>query len=470
MEKRPHKKAGKGGVSKQERRRRVAAGLPPVPRLAHAGLPRALYTDLHNLRRPVDRPLTIHGREFLERQIHHLETRKAELEKSVESANDLLEIFPNEHDEYVRVNIIRMLGSISSSLADADQRLAKLRSEAEADAYQLSLQVAFELQELEVRSHERWIGRLDMPEAQREPRRKPTVRSANVPTPLQKNLHQKTIGQFLTKAALNEAAVETPVEKAEGAENAKAESEKADEGKQDQDESDVEEVETFTRCVHQRLHRCGNSQDLALMKKLLKKSCARTCGKKRSSIRHLTLFKPPPHALKANLDYQFSQIENERPTLTQLPTIHLSTNTPQVIISEEDRQKAEDALTLQLGQATLPIVVSDGDSSDSVVQLDGLLNTEQILDLDANHEYLRNIGTAPVCDHDDGAFGSDQEGEGALVLAIPNPTGRTPSLSSWEPPYLYDSVFGEESYCGCVDNPDYRLCQCDQRNDRTTSQ
>ena len=257
----------------------------------------------------------------------------------------------------------------------------------------------------------------------------------------------------------------------EKAENEKEdENDKAEQDVAKEDESDVEEIERFTRCVHQRLHRCGNSQDLALMKKLLKKSCARTCGKKRSSIRHLTLYKPLPQALKANLDFQFSQIERECPAITQLPTIHLSADTPQVVISEEERQKAEDALTLQLGQDTLPIVVSDEDSSESVIQLDGLLNTEQILDLDANHECLRNVDTAPVCHFVDGPVGDDHEIEGDLVLAIPNPTGRTPSLSSWEPPYLYDSVFGDGSLCGCVDDSDHRLCQCDQGVDRASQQ
>ena len=155
--------------------------------------------------------------------------------------------------------------------------------EADADSFQLSWQVAFELQELEVQSHDRWIGRLDLPRQELRPRaRPPTLRSANVPSPIRRVdvpgpsqrphvLRQTTLDDFLTRVNLNAAVPPTPPP-----------SPKADEAEKEVEEAEVveessdndEEIEPFVRCVHMRLHRCGSPRDLPTLKRLLKKSCA----------------------------------------------------------------------------------------------------------------------------------------------------------------------------------------------------
>ena len=214
----PDKKASKkGGISKQVRRRLHAQGRV-IPRLTHAGLAPQMYTALHDIVRPTVRPLTIHGRELLQRNLRHLRSRIDDLKKSLTSTQDLLEIFSeHEHDEGIRESLCKIMDSLSSSLADLQQRLVGLEADELADNYQLSLQLAYELQELEVRSHDQWIGRLDQPrDANPEPLRRPRVlkiRSDNVPSPIPtRRLRQTNLDAFIIGhgSGLNNAAVVTP--------------------------------------------------------------------------------------------------------------------------------------------------------------------------------------------------------------------------------------------------------------------
>ena len=479
----------KGGLTKQQRRRLHLEQVSRPPhrqqcapiRFRHAGLSPSLYTNLHNIRRPLGQPLTILGRQRLLAKIAHLESRIKELEKSIEAATDLLEVFCNEDDEWVRAQIIRMTDSISSSLADARQRLIKFKTEEETDSIQLSLQVAYEIQQNEVRSHDNWIGRLDQPrQSQPHPhsRAPPSERNLNLPTPIRPvevpgpsnrphifhDLERSKINQRYVENCLNTAAVVTPVaadgatavEKAvckrEFPESKKepVEDVKATEA-EEEDEEEVEAIEQVTRCVHHRLHRCGATKDLADLKKRLLKSCAKTCGKqKRPSLRKLTLYKPLPQKLKANLDGQFQLCEEEG-EVVELPTISLRCS-PRVEISAAERAAAEEAMTELLHNSTIPIVNLEDTSSD-IIEVVPKLNTEQIHDLQENDEFLRRVdgfgsvgGGGPVGGLVALADFHDFE---VLRPAIPNPTGLTPSLESPRPPRYYGSCFCD-SECECT--------------------
>ena len=101
----------KGGVSKQELRRRHEQGeRPPTRRLmTHAGLAPDLYTALHDIRRPNVQPLTIHGRQRLDDTIAALKASIDNMEKALKSSRDLLDIFRNPDDEFVRASIVRII-------------------------------------------------------------------------------------------------------------------------------------------------------------------------------------------------------------------------------------------------------------------------------------------------------------------------------------------------------------------------
>ena len=485
----------KGGLSKQQRRRLhlEQASRPPV-RPKHAGLSPSLYTSLHNIRRPTAQPLTILGRQRLLAKISHLEARIKDLEKSIEAATDLLEVFCNEDDEWVRAQIIRMTDSISSSLADARQRLIRLKTEEETDSIQLSLQVAYEIQQNEVRSHDNWIGRLDQPrqpQPQPQPRLiqprlrfPPSERNLNLPTPIRPaevpgpsnrphvfhDLERSKMQQREVENCLNTAAVVTPVA-ADGAtavekavckreifvesENEDDKAVKAEEEEEEEDE--VEPLEHVTRCVHHRLHRCGATKDLADLKKRLLKSCAKTCGKqKRPSLRKLTLYKPLPQKLKVNLDGQFQLCEHEGEVI-ELPTISLRCS-PRVEIAASERAAAEEAMTELLHNSTIPIVNLEDTDSD-IIEIVPNLNTEQIHDLQDNDEFLRHVagvgsvgGGSPV-----GGLVAleDFHDSGVLRPAIPNPSGLTPSLESPRPPRYYGSCCCDfECECPLLPNLD----------------
>lgn len=445
--------------------------------------------------------------------------------KSLESAKDLLEIFPNEDDSWVRAQIIRMMDSISSSLAEGRQRLTNLEEEVRADNALLSLQIAHELQDLEVRSHLQWIGRLDMPRDQASQRpRQLTLRSINVPSPIRaprelpstSSGRQRTIDEYLIRPGLNTAIIETPTAKLDD-EKEEAEPDTAEEAVvpiaepvEESESDDDEKVEHFSRCVHHRLHRIFSPRDLTKMKKMLKKSCAKTCGKKMISLRRMTLYKPLPQKLKANLDSQFvtcekesrcetrSQAEGQQQSqrqrgqqhhhgeLVELPTIHLPqaggqqsqgnelgervAQLPQlsVAVSQAEREIAERALSDLLHNSTIEIVTLDS-STDSVQQLDGLLDTEAILNLEDNVDNLRQctpwdgdlIGPflpVPTCPTP------------LLGPAVPRTTGRTPDLNSPMSRYLDMSYFGQITVCSCEDFHAQGFCECSPRKPPTGSQ
>ena len=471
----------KGGLSKQQRRRRhlEQSSRPPV-RFTHAGLSPSLYTSLHDIRRPTANPLTILGRQRLLAKISHLETRIKDLEKSIEAARDLLDVFCNPDDEWVRAQIIKMTDSISSSLADARQRLVKLKTEEETDSIQLSLQVAYEIQQNEVRSHDDWIGRLDrprQPQLQSRSRVPPSERNLNLPTPIRLGeapgpSNRPHIFHDLERSReenrLNDAAVVTPVA-ADGATavekavckreffvKAKTENEPEEDKKVEEDEDEIEPLEHVTRCVHHRLHRCGATKDLADLKKRLLKSCAKTCGQqKRPSLRKLTLYKPLPQKLKANLDGQFQLCQNEQEEgVVELPTISLR-RSPRIEITASERAAAEEAMTELLHNSTIPILTLEDTSSD-IIEVVPQLNTEQIHDLQDNDEFLRHVAGAGVpvdVDHGrDLVALEDFRDTEVLQPAIPGPSGLTPSLASPPPLRYYGSCFCD-SECGCLSLP-----------------
>ena len=473
----------KGGLSKQARRQMHEEGVsrPPVRR-THAGLAPSLYTALHNLRRPTIQPLTIHGREALLQKIHHLRGRVREMEKSLQSARDVLEVFSNEHDEWVRAQIIRMMDSISSSLAEGRQSLTRLEAEERADEVLLSLQMAYELQELEVRSHLNWIGRLDRPRDSEAQPPKLTLRSSNIPSPIKRRneipmpstSRQATMDEFLARP-LDNAVVETPVAELEKA------SDKAKAVVDEDDSDSEEEVEHFSRCVHQRLHRICSPKDLTKMKKALMKSCARTCGQRPTSLRRLTLYKPLPQKLKVNLDEQFRLVtcekkgsinQNQQPDLIELPTVQVR---PTVVIPQVEREAADAAMEQVLQEDTVEVVtvsdtvtVQDSDSDISVIQLDGNLNTEAIFNLDENVNAVRNCTGWAGVDHGAPVVDPDADVPVARTpprfeLAIPNPTGRTPSLSTPRIRYLDHSVWGQRTFCACSQYDLDGHCSCSPR-------
>ena len=462
------KKKGKGGMSKQERRRQQQRGeRPPIRRqFTHAGLAPALYTALHDIQRPTTQPLTIHGRQRLEDTIRRIKESIADMEKSLKTARDLLDLFPRPDDEYVRAGIIRLIDTVSASLVEARQRLSRRQMEADADAFQLSWQVAYELQELEVRSHDRWIGRLDQPrQPERPPTRPPRLRSSNVPSPIRpgpsqrpQTVRQLTMDDFVIRNELNEAASSTPPE----AVKAEQDIEKVEESSEDD-----EDIEPITRCIHHRLHRCANNSDLRSLKRRLKKSCAKTCGRKMIPLRKMTLCKPLPLNLKSNLNPQFSQLacegreeesENEDDVVV-LPPIVMQ-QSPRVVINSNERRVAEEALTEQiLHDSTVPLVTLDSTTSSEQVsvsepleQLDGVLNADQILNIDEHARYLR---TADVLDGTCGDYDgfdtvdSDQDVAGC-VLAYPVTGCTFAGVRTPERPW-YDTPEPQATPCLCED-------------------
>ena len=123
---------------------------------------------------------------------------------------------------------------------------------------------------------------------------------------------------------------------------------------------------------------------------------------------------------------------------------------------------------LILPNDTVPIITIVSSTSDSeaepLEQLDGLLNTEQILNLDKNDWGLR--AAVPV-DVSDGGVGADSvdvvEDMGGLHLAIPNHTGLTLSLSSPRVWYVGQSHFGQITMCLCESFKLLDLCDCNPR-------
>ena len=479
----------KGGVSKQELRRRHEQGeRPPTRRLmTHAGLAPDLYTALHDIRRPNVQPLTIHGRQRLDDTIAALKASIDNMEKALKSSRDLLDIFRNPDDEFVRASIVRIIDTLSANLLEARQRLARRQMEADADSFQLSWQVAFELQELEVRSHDRWIGRLDLPRQELRPRaRPPTLRSANVPSPIRRVdvpgpsqrphvLRQTTLDDFLTRVNLNAAAAVPPTPPP---------SPKADEAEKEAEEAEIveetsdddEEIEPFVRCVHMRLHRCGSPRDLPTLKKLLKKSCAKTCGKKMNPIRKLTLCRPLPQKLKANLNPQFSELACEASNASvnedeviELPPVEVGSQlAARVVINSNERQAADEALEEQiLHDATVPLVTIDNSSSskedtfsEPLLQTDGLLNTDQILDLacelaeNENGQCLRVAdGVDGLSGHHDGADSLAPRPDMASFRLLYPVTGRT--FDGMRTPVDarcgYDTPSPQDTRCLCED-------------------
>ena len=400
-------KKKKGGLSKQDlRRQRQSGERPPTRRrMTHAGLAPELYTALHDIQRPAAQPLTILGRQRLDETIANLKASIEKMEKALQSARDILDIFRHPENEFVQASTIRIIDTISASLLEARQRLSRRQLEADADSFQLSWQVAYELQELEVRSHDQWIGRLDLPRQDARPRaRPPTVRSANIPSPVRRvdapgpsqrpqPLRQMKLDDFLTRFSLNAAATSTPPTSPK-AEKAEEEVEEASD--------EEEEVEPFVRCIHMRLHRVGSPRDLPTLKKLLKKSCEKTCGRKMNPIRKLTLCRPLPQKLKSNLAPQFSQLaceagdasipENE---IIELPPVEVGS--PRVVINSNERQAADEALEAQiLHNDTIPLVTLDNSASskeDSVIepleQVDGSINPDQILNVTEDGRHFR---------------------------------------------------------------------------------
>ena len=443
-------KKKKGGMSKQDLRRQHQRGeRPPTRRrLTHAGLAPELYTALHDIQRPSSQPLTIHGRQRLDDTIAKLKASIENMEKALQSARDILDIFKHPENEFVQASTIRIIDTISASLLEARQRLSRRQLEADADSFQLSWQVAYELQELEVRSHDQWIGRLDLPRQESRPHaRPPTLRSANVPSPIRRvnvpgpsqrpqPLRQMKLDDFLTRISLNAAATSTPPTspKAEKVKEVVDEAEKVEDASEEE-----EEAEPFVRCIHMRLHRVGSPRDLPTLKKLLKKSCEKTCGRKMNPIRRLTLCRPLPQKLKSNLAPQFSQLaceagdasvsENE---IIELPPIEVGS--PKVVINSNERRAADDALEEQiLHNETVPIVTIDNSSSSNedthsepLLQIDGLLNTDQILDLEENDQCLRaaHVLDGPSGHHDgsDAVAASPDMASYALWYPV---TGRT---------------------------------------------
>ena len=473
------KKTSKGGLSKQQRRQlHQRAQRQPVRRATHAGLEPELYTALHDIRRPTVQPLSLLGRARLQTHIDHMRSRISNLERSLVLAQDMLGLF-SEDNEWVRATIITIMDSLSSSLADARQRLVRYEAEEAADSYQLSLQLAYELQTVEVRSHERWIGRLDRPRPQplqleTQPRRRQLrERPPNVPSPIPgpSRGRQPLISDFMLRQALEEAAVETPAPEPEQAALEASDSndngEEAAGGRESEDEAEVEPV---TRCVHHRLHRCGTASELGKLKKALTKTCEKTCGKKCHSIRHLTLCRPPSQNLKANLDGHFRriQLESRSDDIIQLPDIQLKPLTIQIDANE--KAAAEEALSTLLRNDTVPIVtLEDSVNEEDLEQLDGLfeghLNTEALVNLEENVNCLRKsnypISVRPrsaVPDSED-----DEEDCRGLIPAY-RVTGCTwAGVRSPSTPYGHLSYDGQKTHCECSSYFTQGWCECDPR-------
>ena len=475
------KKTSKGGLSKQQRQQLHHRGQrQPVRRATHAGLEPDLYTALHDIQRPTIQPLTILGRARLQTHIDHTRSRIANLERSLVLAQDMLGLFP-EDNEWVRATIVTIMDSLSSALADARQRLVRYEAEEAADSYQLSLQVAYEMQSIEVRSHENWIGRLDRPRPQplqlptpTQPRRRRLrERPPNVPSPIPgpSRGRQPLISDLLPRQALDQAldraAVETPVpEPDQDVVETSVSNEDAQEAAGGRESEDEAEVEPITRCVHHRLHRCGTASELGKLKKALTKTCEKTCGKKRHSVRHLTLCRPPPLTLKANLDGQFRriQLESKSEDIIQLPDVQIKPLTIQIDANE--RAAAEEALSTLLRNETVPIVtIEDSDSEEPLEQLDGVfeghLNTEALGALAENVEFLRRTYPVsvrprpPVQDSED-----DEEDCRGLVLAYRCSGFHIPSPST---PYGHLSYDGQKTHCECSSYFTQGWCDCDPR-------
>ena len=267
-----------------------------------------------------------------------------------------------------------------------------------------------------------------------------------------------TLDDFLTRFSLNAAATSTPPTspKAEKVEEAVEEVEKVEETSEEE-----EEAEPFVRCIHMRLHRVGSPRDLPTLKKLLKKSCEKTCGRKMNPIRRLTLCRPLPHKLKSNLAPQFSQLaceagdasvsENE---IIELPPVEVGS--PRVVINSNERRVADEALEEQiLHTDTVPLVTLDNLSSSNedtvsepLVQVDGTLNPDQILNVTEDD---RHFCCADVMDGTGGwdawsdPVGTSQDVAGC-VLAYPV-TGRTfEGVRTPERPF-YDTPEPQNTRC-----------------------
>ena len=188
-----------------------------------------------------------------------------------------------------------------------------------------------------------------------------------------------------------------------------------------------------------------------------------------------------PQKLKVNLDEQFRLVtcekkgsinQNQQPDLIELPTVQVR---PTVVIPQVEREAADAAMEQVLQEDTVEVVtvsdtvtVQDSDSDISVIQLDGNLNTEAIFNLDENVNAVRNCTGWAGVDHVAPVVDPDADVPVARTpprfeLAIPNPTGRTPSLSTPRIRYLDHSVWGQRTFCACAQYDLDGHCSCSPR-------
>ena len=368
----------KSGLSKQLKNKMPAQRQPVIIQVqrpfTHAGLPPNLYTELHQIPSPTR--LFKKDKDNLEAQIRTLVKKRDRIQKSFDSATEMAGKFQTNSRNYT--DLLGILDMLSAFLTETCQSLTKLE---EALASQTASEtLAYRLQQEEVDSHFRFVGRLDLPRPQ-VPELRPPVRrglrerSVNVPSPARprpqaraqqvqqqlpsqpshldtqagpsRPLRQPVIHRFLTQeepspGCHDTAMLQTP-------------------------ETEVE----YRRCTHARLHRLNMSADKNVRRQL-RLACKASCG--RSTADTYTLWNPLP-ASRARVTQN----------VVELPAVAVVANLPplqeddDILQSGANENAAQDQAEISnetIELHTSPTVELGSSSSSEILQLDGLQNDQ----------------------------------------------------------------------------------------------
>ena len=430
------------GLSQQLKRKQPSPkeGSSNSIKFTYAGLPPALYTDLHSL--PGPDVIFGNSHQDMEAKLATLRRKRDKIQQAFDAASNVLGKCQTNSRDYT--DLLLVLDILSSCLAEVCQQLAKV--EAVLASITASEQLAYSLQMEEVNAHLQFVGRLDQPRPswpeddvrhQRQPRqpRRPrglVVRSINVPSPIRhrlpvenrvpelaRPLTQRTITEYIppeySPSRHNEAMLETP-------------------------ETEIQ----YRRCPHARLHRLNLSADKNARRQL-RMACKASCGNSTSS--RFTLWPPLPVSRQEQIrqlpdvvvvaqpdvvvanqpqparEIAISQsVANEQPDSTQAEnlneTIELNTSPTAV-------PRISSSPVRSCSSSSSPARSISSPSSGEVIQLDGH-------GYDQDHSY--QIPSPDL----------------SFLWSLPRNRTRSPaSYSSPRGPRPCDGVFGRASSCSC---------------------
>ena len=447
-------KSKKGGMSKQAANRLAS-------KTTRGGLSPDLYEALQCIPsvRHFDPPLGPNTRQDLETRLENANVRVHRTQRSLDFQQQIIDRIGTFSTYYDRASFVRE--NLSQHLAILNQLVTKIKHDLATDDFNISEQLAHELQLSEIAEHRQIFGRLDLPGNPDRPGPAPPrglrSRSVNVPTPrkwyqpstsaaaTQQVSHEEpplrrvpALRSPVTPSVLDQARIFTPVVK-------------------------------FKKCAHRRLHRLVSPADMKAMKLLLKKSCENVCGKT-ADPDTCTLATPPQQKTKP---VKMSSLEDSSPLLEEVVEVPAA-NVPVVIdladsdsSSDEAPKEPSKKSSVKMNNSSVPgsEVLSPGDP-DWPIQVDGL-DAENILNLSTEPE---DNGQALI---PDSPFVSNleitEDGSNNDSNAQPR-APRSPTYPNLESPRFVTppEIWGRATPCSCPNNFRLGYCFCPDKMDDTT--